>query len=164
MLGQLPIMAVPALSVELATLWEMDASRIGWLGGIYFVGYAVALPCLTGAANRMDGRIVYAVAALISAVASFSVALFANGFWCALVLRFVAGIGFAGIHIVGMKMLADRLVGEPQTRASADYTGALQSAAGARSWSLVCFRGPWGGRPHSWRLASGPCCLCRHFF
>ncbi len=129
-LGQLPIVAVPALSVELAILWEMDASQIGWLGGIYFSGYAVALPFLTGAANRMDGRIVYAVAALISTVASFSVALFADGFWWALVLRFVAGIGFAGIHIVGMKMLADRLVGEPQTRASAYYTGAFAVGSG----------------------------------
>ncbi len=130
MLGQLPIVAVPALSVELAVLWEMNASRIGWLGGIYFVGYAVALPFLTGAANRMDGRIVYAVAALISAVASFCVALFAEGFWWVLALRFTAGIGFAGIHIVGMKMLADRLVGESQTRASAYYTGAFAVGSG----------------------------------
>lgn len=130
MLGQLAIMAVPSLSVELATLWDLDASRIGWLGGIYFVGYAVALPFLTGAANRMDGRIVYAVAALISAAASFSVALFADGFWWVLALRFVAGIGFAGIHIVGMKLLADRLAGESQTRASAYYTGAFAIGSG----------------------------------
>lgn len=130
-LGQLAIMAVPALSVELASLWEMNASEIGWLGGIYFVGYAVALPFLTGAANRMDGRIVYAVSALISAIASFGVALFADGFWWALVLRFVAGVGFAGIHIVGMKMLADRLTGASQTRASAYYTGAFALGSGA---------------------------------
>ena len=130
MLGQLAIMAVPSLSVELATLWDMDASRIGWLGGIYFVGYAVALPFLTGAANRMDGRIVYGVAALISAAASFSVALFADGFWWVLVLRFVAGIGFAGIHIVGMKLLADRLAGGSQTGASAYYMGVFAIGSG----------------------------------
>ncbi|MDA1101053.1 MAG: MFS transporter [Proteobacteria bacterium] len=123
-------MAIPAVSVDLAVLWEMDASQIGWLGGIYFAGYAVALPFLTGAANRMDGRIVYLVAALISATASFSVALFADGFWWALVFRFAAGIGFAGIHIIGMKMLVDRLTGDAQPRASAFYTGAFAIGSG----------------------------------
>lgn len=34
MFGQLAIMAVPALSVELAVLWQMDAAKIGWLGDI----------------------------------------------------------------------------------------------------------------------------------
>jgi hypothetical protein len=46
MLAQLAIMAVPALSVVLAPLWGMDASEIGWLGGIYFAGYALTLPFL----------------------------------------------------------------------------------------------------------------------
>lgn len=130
MFGQLAIMAVPALSVELAVLWQMDAAEIGWLGGIYFAGYAVALPFLAGAANRTDGRIVYSVAALVSAAASFGVALFADGFWWALVFRFAAGVGFAGIHIVGMKMLADRLTGTSQVRASAIYTGAFAAGSG----------------------------------
>ena len=130
MLGQLAIMAIPALSVELAVLWELDASQIGWLGGIYFAGYAVALPFLTGAANRMDGRIVYLVAALIGAAASFCVALFADGFWSALVFRFAAGIGFAGIHIIGMKLLVDRLTGDAQPRASAFYTAAFAIGSG----------------------------------
>ncbi len=130
MLGQLPIMVVPALSVELAALWQLSASEIGWLGGIYFAGYTVALPFLTGAANRMDGRIVYATAALVGAVASFCFALFADGFWSSLFLRFFAGIGFAGIHIIGMKLLSDRLTGNAQTRASAIYTGAFAVGSG----------------------------------
>ena len=127
MLGQLAIMAVPALSVDLAALWQLNASEIGWLGGIYFAGYAVALPFITGAANRI---IVYAGAALISMAASFGVALFADGFWWGLALRFVAGVGFAGIHIVGMKLLADRLDGPAQATASAVYTGAFAIGSG----------------------------------
>ncbi len=130
MLAQLAIMAVPALAVELADLWALDAAQIGWLGGIYFAGYAVALPFLTGAADRMDGRIVYIIAALISAAASFCVALFADGFWWVLVLRFAAGVGFAGMHIVGMKLLADRLSGDVQARASAYYTAAFAVGSG----------------------------------
>lgn len=137
-------MAVPALTVELAAEWRLSASEIGWLGGIYFAGYAVALPFLTGAASRMDGRIVYAISALISAVASVMVALFADGFWWGLVLRFVAGIGFAGIHIVGMKLLADRLAGDAQARASAIYTGAFAVGSGCSFLAAGFLSGAFG--------------------
>ena len=146
MLGQLAIMAVPALAVDLAALWRLDASQLGWLGGIYFAGYAVALPFLTGAADRMEGRIVYVLAALINAAASFSVALFADGFWWALALRFTAGVGFAGIHIVGMKLLADRLSGTAQTRASAYYTAAFAVGSGCSFLAAGLFSELFGWR------------------
>ncbi len=129
-LGQLALMAVPALSVDLAVLWQLDATALGWLGGIYFAGYAIALPFLAGAANRMDGRIVYAGAALTNAIACLCVPLFGEGFWGLLALRFAAGIGFAGVHIIGMKLLADRLSGVAQARASAVYTTAFAIGSG----------------------------------
>lgn len=143
-LNQLGIMAVPSLIVELATLWGLDAAEIGWLGGIYFAGYAVALPFMSGAANRMDGRIVYAISALISASASLCFALLADGFWPALILRFAAGAGFAGVHIVGMKLVADRLDGEAQARASALYTGAFAIGSGF-SYLAAGFLVGWAG-------------------
>lgn len=129
-LNQLGIMAVPSLIVELSARWRLDAAEIGWLGGIYFAGYAVALPFMSGAANRMDGRFVYAISAVISAAASLSFAVLADSFWPALALRFAAGAGFAGVHIVGMKLLADRLQGEAQARASALYTAAFAIGSG----------------------------------
>ncbi len=129
-LGQLAIMAVPALAMELSGLWHLDASEIGWLGGIYFAGYAMALPFLPGFTNRFDDRSVYAAAALTGAGAALGMALFADGFWSALVFRFIAGMGFSGIHIIGMKMLADRLAGDGQARASAFYTGAFALGSG----------------------------------
>jgi len=129
-LGQLAIMTVPALSVDLAALWQLDATELGWLGGIYFAGYALALPFLAGAADRIDGRIVYAACALTNAAASLCIAWFGDGFWWLLVLRFAAGVGFAGVHIIGMKLLADRLSGNAQARASAVYTTAFAIGSG----------------------------------
>ncbi|MFP6773216.1 MAG: MFS transporter [Alphaproteobacteria bacterium] len=129
-LGQLAIMAVPALAMELSGIWHLDASEIGWLGGIYFAGYAMALPFLPGLTNRFDDRAVYAAAALTGAGAALGMALFADGFWSALVFRAIAGMGFSGIHIIGMKMLADRLAGDGQARASAFYTGAFALGSG----------------------------------
>ena len=130
MSGQIALMAVPAVIVDLTHAWSLDAAQIGWLGGVYFAGYAAGLPFLAGAAGRMDGRIVYGVSALIAAGASLGFATLAQGFWAALVLRFIGGIGFAGIHIVGMKLMADRLTGTAQARAGALYSAAYAVGSG----------------------------------
>lgn len=130
MAGQVALMAVPAVIVDLARVWSLDAAQIGWLGGIYFAGYAAGLPFLAGVAGRMDGRIVYVASAAIAAAGSFGFATLAQGFWSGFVLRFIGGIGFAGIHIVGMKLMADRLTGTAQARAGALYSAAYAVGSG----------------------------------
>ena len=130
MASQVALLAVPAVIVDLTQAWSLDAVRIGWLGGIYFAGYAAGLPLLAGLADRMDGRIVYGVSAVVAAGASFAFAAFAQGFWSGLVLRFIGGVGFAGIHIVGMKLMADRLTGRVQERAGALYSAAYAVGSG----------------------------------
>ena len=130
MAGQVALMAVPAVIVDLTQAWSLDAAQIGWLGGIYFAGYAAGLPFLAGVAGRMDGRIVYVASAVIAAAASLGFATLAQGFWPGLVLRFIGGIGFAGIHIVGMKLMADRLTGTAQARAGALYSAAYAVGSG----------------------------------
>lgn len=127
--SQLAIMTAPALGVVLAEAWGLNATEMGWLGGVYFAGYALALPFLTGAADRIDARTVYAVSACAAAAASLATACI-SGFWPAVLLRFVAGVGFAGVHMIGMKMLADRLTGAAQARAAAFYTGAFAVGSG----------------------------------
>jgi MFS family permease len=131
MAGQIALMAVPAVIVDLTRAWSLDAAQIGWLGGIYFAGYAAGLPFLAGLAGRMDGRIVYGASAVVAGAASLGFAAFADGFWPALVLRFIGGVGFAGIHIVGMKLMGDRLTGTAQARAGALYSAAYAIGSGA---------------------------------
>lgn len=128
--SQIALMAVPAVIVDLTRAWSLDAEQIGLLGGIYFAGYATGLPFLAGLTGRLDGRIVYGCSAVIAAMASFGFAVLAQGYWQGLVLRFVGGIGFAGIHIVGMKLLADRLMGVAQARAGAFYSAAYAVGSG----------------------------------
>jgi MFS family permease len=129
-LGQVAIMAVPAVVVELAGEWSVNAAQIGWVGGIYFAGYAVGLPFLSGAASRGDGRTAYVASAAIAGIASFAFAIEASGFWSAIVLRFMAGVGFSGIHIVGMKLMVDRLEGDNRARAGAFYSAAYALGSG----------------------------------
>jgi predicted MFS family arabinose efflux permease len=154
-LGQVAIMAVPAVIVELASEWSLGAAQIGWLGGVYFAGYAAGLPFLSGAAGRGDGRRAYVASAAIAGIASFAFAIEASGFWSAIALRFMAGVGFSGIHIVGLKLMVDRLEGDTRARAGAFYSaayafgsgtsfliaGALSSAFGWRATFIVAGTG-----------------------
>src|SRR5713101_1575338 len=55
---------------EIAADWTLDARGSGWIGGIYFAGYAIAVPFLAGATDRMDGRALYVVSGLIGAIGS----------------------------------------------------------------------------------------------
>ncbi|MBS0243970.1 MAG: MFS transporter [Proteobacteria bacterium] len=143
-LSQVAIMAVPAVIVELAGQWSLDAAQVGWLGGIYFAGYAAGLPFLSGAANRMDGRRVYAISAAIAGLASFGFAFAATGFWTAIALRFMAGVGFSGIHIVGMKLLVDRLEGPARARAGAIYSAAYAIGSGGSFLIAGLLSGSYG--------------------
>lgn len=130
LLGQVAIMAVPAVIVELAGQWSLDAAQVGWLGDIYFAGYAAGLPFLSGAAGRTDGWAAYAISTVIAGVASLAFAFCTAGFWSALVLRFIAGVGFSGIHIIGLKLMSDRLEGHSRARAAAFYSAAYAIGSG----------------------------------
>src|SRR6266571_3594299 len=94
---------------EIAADWSLDASQSGWIGGIYFAGYAIAVPFLASATDRMDGRWLYVGSALLGAIASFAFAVFAHGFVVALALRFLGGIALAGVHMPGLRLLMDRV-------------------------------------------------------
>src|SRR6516165_9775081 len=114
---------------EIATDWALDASQSGWIGGIYFAGYAVAVPFLASVTDRVDGRWVYVIGALLGAAASFAFAAFAHGFVVALVLRFFGGIGLAGVHMPGLNLLMDRVDRSHQGRSAGIYTSSY--AAGS---------------------------------
>jgi MFS family permease len=125
------LMTFAATLHEIAVDWSLDATQSGWIGGIYFAGYAVAVPFLAGATDRMDGRWLYVGSALVGATASIAVALFAHSFGVALVLRFIGGIGLAGVHMPGLNLLMDRIDRSYQGRAAGIYTSsyAVGSAA-----------------------------------
>src|SRR5690349_2504648 len=107
---------------EIAADWALDASESGWIGGIYFAGYAVAVPFFASATDRMDGRWLYVGSALLGAAATFAFAGFADGLVVALVLRFLGGIGLAGVHMPGLNLLMDRINRLYEGRSAGIYT------------------------------------------
>ncbi len=124
-----PLMTFPAVLPEIAAQWSLNSSQAGWIGGIYFAGYAVSVPFLASVTDRIDGRRLYTGCALLGAFSSLMFAAIAHGYAVALLLRFVGGIGLAGTHMPGLNLLMDR-VGRPyQGRAAGIYTSSY--AAGS---------------------------------
>jgi MFS family permease len=117
-----PLMSFPAVLPQVASAWGLSAAEAGWIGGIYFAGYALAVPFLSGWTDRVDGRWVLAVSSLLGAAAAFAFGEWANGFWMGLALRFVSGIAFAGVHMPGLTLLTRYIDGRSQARAVSIYT------------------------------------------
>src|SRR5262245_6503657 len=75
-----PIATVAAVLAGLHEAGWLSASDAGWIGGVYFGGYAVAVLVLASLPDRIDGRWVFAGASLVGAGASLAFAAWADGF------------------------------------------------------------------------------------
>jgi MFS family permease len=116
-----PLASFAAVLPEISRAWGLNASEAGWIGGIYFGGYAAAVPVLASLTDRIDGRWVFAGSSLLAAGASLVFAGYADGFWAALVLRLLGGVALGGVQMPGLKLLAERTAGRARARGSAVY-------------------------------------------
>ncbi|MEM7223569.1 MAG: MFS transporter [Pseudomonadota bacterium] len=121
-LGMLSNSTFPALIPTFQPLWGLNNTEAGWISGIYFAGYVVAVPVLVSLTDREDARLIYLASTVLGGLAAIGFAVFAQGLWSALAFRFLGGIGLAGTYMVGLKLLSDRLEGAGQSRAVAIYT------------------------------------------
>src|SRR4051794_16566183 len=117
---------IPAIDLA----WGLHSSKAGWIGGIYFAGYAASVLILASATDRLDGRWIYIGCSLLGAISSLAFA-WADGFWAGLLLRFLSGVALAGVQMPGLKLLADRSSGRARARArgSAIYTASYALGA-----------------------------------
>lgn len=121
---------VPSLLPLLTTEWSLSATQGGWLGGIFFLGYIVAVPALVSLTDRYDARGIYLGGAAISAAALAGLASLADGFAGALGWWWLAGLGLGGTYMPGVKALTDRLPAAAQSRGTAFYTATFGVGAG----------------------------------
>ena len=122
-LGMIGISAFAALLPAFAEEWQLSNIEAGWISGIYYAGYVVAVPLLTSLTDRVDARRIYLASTALGGVASIGFALLADGFWSALFWRTLAGVGLAGTYMPGLKALTDRVAGPILTRGLGFYTG-----------------------------------------
>lgn len=124
-LGMAGFAAFPTLLPLFFDEWGISNTEAGWINGIYYAGYVAAVIVLTSLTDRVASRDVYLACTVISAIAIVGFALFADGFWTAMVYRTLGGIGLAGTYMPGLKMLSDFLSGPKQSRNMAFYTSSF---------------------------------------
>ena len=78
-----------ALLPDFVVLWDLSNTEAGWIGGIYFAGYVIAVPLLVGLTDTVDAKRVYLFSIVVGVVGSFGFALLAEGFWSAMVLSLI---------------------------------------------------------------------------
>jgi MFS family permease len=141
-LVQIGAFSLPALLPSYIAAWSLSKTEAGWLVGIFFAAYVVAVPVLVSRTDRVPTRYVYAVGAGLTAVSHLGFAFLADGFWSALVLRALAGMGWAGAYMPGLKAIADTLEGNAQSRAVSMHAAGV-GVAGASSFGLAGLIAVW---------------------
>jgi predicted MFS family arabinose efflux permease len=107
----------------------------------------LAVPVLVTLTDRVDPKRVYLFGVGATFAGHLMFAFLAEGFWSALVLRALTGIGWAGTYMTGLKLLADRVDATMMSRAvtghaaSIGISGALSFAAG----DLIAAATGWNG-------------------
>ena len=127
----LPHVVVPAVMAQhLMPLWGLSAAQAGLMASAYTFGYMVAVPLLTTLTDRIDARHMLAAGSALSGLATVLFGLIADDLWSATLIWSIAGIGFAGAYMPGLKALADRLSAADASRSITLYTGSFSVGVG----------------------------------
>jgi len=126
----LPHMAFSGLIPRFAGLWSLSAAESGAIAGAFFIGYAAVVPLTATLTDRVDARRILVAGSLLSALATFAFAAFARDFWSAALLWAIAGAGFAGAYMPGLRALTDRLPPGDASRSITLYTSSYSIGVG----------------------------------
>ncbi len=107
--SQLGLATFPALLPTFIAEWQLSNTDAGWINGIFFASYLITVPVLVSLTDRMPARKIYFICLILISLTSFGFAFLAEGFWSAMALRLLAGIGMAGTYMPGLKLLTDNL-------------------------------------------------------
>ena len=140
----------PALLPRMMPLWKLSNSEAGWITASFYGAYMVSVPVLVTLTDRIDPKRVYLFGVAGTVFGHLMFGLFADGFWSALAMRALTGMGWAGTYMTGLKLLADRVDARMMSRATAGHaasigiSGALSFACGdllatAAGWRAAFF-------------------------
>jgi predicted MFS family arabinose efflux permease len=126
----------PALLPSMMQLWGLTNSRAGWVTAIFYAAYIVAVPLLVTLTDRIDAKLVYLFGVGCTVAGHLLFGILAEGFWSAMALRALAGIGWAGTYMTGLKLLADQVDAKLMSRAVTGHAVSI-SLSGALSFSCA---------------------------
>ena len=135
-LTQIGAFTLPALLPGYIARWDLSKTEAGWLVGIFFAAYVPAVPVLLALTDRLPARRIYLVGTGLTALSHLGFALVADGFWSGLLMRALAGVGWAGAYMPGLKAITDSLDGTAQSRAVSWHAAGV-GIAGAVSFAVA---------------------------
>jgi predicted MFS family arabinose efflux permease len=124
----------PALLPGLAARWELTNTEAGWITAVFYGAYMVSVPVLVTLTDRYDPRRIYLIGVGLTVGGHLYFGLAADGLWSAAAGRALAGIGWAGTYMTGLKLLADRVDQKMMSRAVAAHAAGI-GVAGALSFA-----------------------------
>src|SRR5437763_12108971 len=154
MLAQLGAFALPALLPDYIARWRLTATEAGWLVGIFFAAYVAAVPVLLALTDRLPIRRIYLLGTGLTTLSHLGFALMADGFWSGMIFRVLAGVGWAGTYMTGLKALADHLDGTAQSRAVSWHAAGVR-ISGAGSVAIAGWMASVAGAEGAFVLAAG---------
>ena len=105
--------------------WDLNSVDAGWISGIYYGAYMLSVIIMLSLTDWIDAKKIYIVGSFMTILGCLGFALFAEGFWTAILFRVIGGIGLAGTYMPGLKALSDRLSGTSRIRATSFYTSSF---------------------------------------
>ncbi len=110
--------------------WGLSGLRAGVVFGAFQAGYLLAIVPVGVVVDRRSPRHVIAAGAAVTGSMSLGFALVADGFLAGALLRFVAGLGMAGVYVPGMRFVTDWYGEADRGRAMGLYVGTFSLSSG----------------------------------
>jgi predicted MFS family arabinose efflux permease len=126
----------PALLPGMMQRWSLSNSEAGWITAAFYGAYMLAVPVLVTLTDRVDPKRVYLFGVGCTILGHLLFGWLADGFWSALLLRALTGIGWAGTYMTGLKLLADRVDPRLMSRAVTGHAASI-GISGAASFACA---------------------------
>jgi len=153
----LPHVVVPSiLAAFLIPEWHLSGAQAGLLAGSGAAGYMLAVPFLAALTDRIDARKILIAGSALSAFGTLLFGMFATGLWSGSLFNAIAGVGFAGAYMPGLKALTDRLAPGDSSRAITLYTSSFSLGVGLSFLVSQLVAEAWGWRSAFFVTAAGP--------
>ena len=134
-LALLPSNVVSAAMPLLLKEWSAPNTEGGIVFAAYQLGYVLSVLVLLPLTDRVRAGVVIAGCALVTSLSFLLFPLFAVDVWSASALRFLAGLGLAGIYLPGVRIVA--VAATPQRRGLAvgTYVAAFYLGTALSLWA-----------------------------
>jgi predicted MFS family arabinose efflux permease len=153
----LPHVTVPAIMAQsLMPLWGLSATEAGVMASALAFGYMLAVPVLTTLTDRIDARLILAAGSVLSGLATTAFGIFAEGLWSETLIWGIAGVGFAGAYMPGLKALTDRLPPGDTSRSVTLYTASFSVGVGLSFLVAQLVAESFGWRAAFYVTGTGP--------